>query len=173
MKNLILILLTTLTLSSCDKDEDKPEIEKLPPVTQAGANTFGCLVDGQAFLPSGGTNPLDCVYQYTKGGYYFALQAGKNDSANNSLGISIGTIELQIEQNSTYQLKEQQAGNARGRFYFSALFNDTSSTYTGELTITKLTNQIVSGTFWFDVLHPVTGKVVKIREGRFDMEYTN
>ncbi|WP_425413758.1 hypothetical protein [Psychroflexus tropicus] len=33
-------------------------------------------------------------------------------------------------------------------------------------------NQIVSGTFWFDVEHPTTGEVLEIREGRFDMQYT-
>jgi hypothetical protein len=29
-------------------------------------------------------------------------------------------------------------------------------------------HQIVSGTFWFDAVDTLTGKVVKIRDGRFD-----
>ncbi|WP_298392844.1 DUF6252 family protein [Flavobacterium sp.] len=177
MKKLILLLLTTFIFSCCNKDDDQPkaEIDKLPPATQVGANTFGCLLDGVAFKPGGGPNPLDCVYQYVNGGYYFALQGNKRDSNNNLLSVSLGTINLQIFENNTYQLKEQQDGNARGRFYLNTLYNDTSQIYTGELTITKLdqVNKIVSGTFWFDVLHPLTNEVVKIREGRFDMQYTN
>ncbi len=176
MKNLILLLLITFTLSCCNKDDDQPktELEKLPLATQTGANTFGCLLDGQAFIPSGGTNPLDCVYQFVNGGYYFALQGNKRDSENNYFRIGVGTINLQIAQNHTYQLLENQNGNATGRFYYNTLYKNTSSNHTGELKITKLDtqNKIVSGTFWFDVLHPVTNQVVKIRDGRFDMQYT-
>lgn len=49
-------------------------------------------------------------------------------------------------------------------------FATTNDQYTGELTITKLDfeKHIVSGTFWFNVKHPVTGDTVKIRKGRFD-----
>lgn len=52
-------------------------------------------------------------------------------------------------------------------------FSNTSSTFTGEMTITKLDfeNYIVSGTFWFNLKHPVTGDTVKIREGRFDSHF--
>ena len=52
--------------------------------------------------------------------------------------------------------------------------SSTSSDFTGELKITKLdfTNHIVSGTFWFDIPHPVTGETVQIREGRFDTLFT-
>ncbi|MFC5981116.1 hypothetical protein [Flavobacterium salmonis] len=44
---------------------------------------------------------------------------------------------------------------------------------TGELKITKLdfTNNIVSGTFWFDVKDD-KGVLHQIREGRFDMQFT-
>ena len=44
----------------------------------------------------------------------------------------------------------------------------------GEVNITKLdlVNKIISGTFWFDVKDNL-GVVHQIREGRFDMEYTN
>ena len=54
------------------------------------------------------------------------------------------------------------------------IFSRTNSIQTGNLTITKLdqTNQIVSGTFWFDVEHPISGEIVEVREGRFDMQYT-
>lgn len=48
----------------------------------------------------------------------------------------------------------------------------TSQDYSGELTITKLDeeNQIVSGTFLFDI-EDHNGEVQEIREGRFDMKY--
>lgn len=66
MKNLILILFTTFSLSCCNKDEDKTPIEQLPPATTTGANTAGCLVDGEVFLPKGtslGGPILSCFYQ--------------------------------------------------------------------------------------------------------------
>lgn len=31
-------------------DEPKTELEKLPPATQSGENTFGCLIDGTALV---------------------------------------------------------------------------------------------------------------------------
>ncbi len=41
------------------------------------------------------------------------------------------------------------------------------------MSITKLDfeNHIVSGTFWFDAINE-DGKLVEIREGRFDMNFT-
>jgi hypothetical protein len=75
MKNLLLLLTLTLTLSCCDKDDDKPktELEKLPPTTQTGARTFGCLLDGIAFVTGNENLAKDCVYQFVNG-YYFSLQ---------------------------------------------------------------------------------------------------
>jgi hypothetical protein len=53
-------------------------------------------------------------------------------------------------------------------------FSFTDKEYTGELIITKLDfiNNIVSGTFWFDLENPFTGERVEIREGRFDTLFT-
>ena len=53
-------------------------------------------------------------------------------------------------------------------------FSTTNSQYTGALTITKLdfANNIVSGTFWFDLENPYTGETVEIRDGRFDSLFT-
>jgi hypothetical protein len=49
----------------------------------------------------------------------------------------------------------------------------TNDNYPGELRITKLDeiNQIAAGTFWFNVVNE-KGDIVKVTEGRFDMQYT-
>ena len=52
MKKLLLVLVTTFFLSSCDKDgQIFAGKDQLPPETQTGANTVGCLVNGKVFLP--------------------------------------------------------------------------------------------------------------------------
>ena len=53
MKKIILLLCMFLTLigTSCDNNDDNNSGDKLPPETQTGANTVGCLVNGQVFLP--------------------------------------------------------------------------------------------------------------------------
>ncbi len=91
MKNL-LILVTMLTLTACNNDDDNTPtnpIDQLPPATQTGENTFGALLDGEPFIPSGGTNPLDCVYQLINGERFFNLQGNKRDADFNLIGLSL------------------------------------------------------------------------------------
>ncbi len=58
MKTKLLTLLLITALFACKKDDDdQTPIEQLPPATQVGANTAGCLVNGVAFLPKG-NNPF-------------------------------------------------------------------------------------------------------------------
>ena len=50
----ILLLLTLSILFACCNKEDTPTptpnpVSQLPPATQTGANTFGCLLDGRRF----------------------------------------------------------------------------------------------------------------------------
>jgi hypothetical protein len=91
MRKLLLFFLTTLALISCDKDDDAPTnpVDRLPPATQTGANTFGCLLDGETFIPSGGTNPLDCVYQLINGERFFTLQGNKRNENFNRITLSL------------------------------------------------------------------------------------
>ncbi len=164
-----------LMLASCNNDDDHPinPVDQLPAATQTGENTFGCLLDGEVFLPSGGTNPLDCVYQFVDGGYYFALQGNRRNSNNNLVLIGLATRDFQIFENQLYILSENISPSVSGVYALGGMFSYTSAIYTGELRITKLDeiNQIVSGTFWFDV-EDSNGVVHEIREGRFDMQYT-
>ena len=69
---LLLIYISGLLLSaaSCGKKpapvEPVAPIDQLPPYTETGAQTFGCLIDGEAFLPkrdpSLQMSPLQCRY---------------------------------------------------------------------------------------------------------------
>src|SRR5258706_3880878 len=65
MKDILLIFFGCLLISSnCRKQQE----DKFPPATQTGTNTFGCLVDGKAWIPTGGgvgsgVNP-------TRGGFF-------------------------------------------------------------------------------------------------------
>jgi hypothetical protein len=74
MKNILLyILLFLLTASSC-KEEPKLEPDKwaLPPLTSEGANTLGCLIDGEPFvadyevIPWGGDVSISAEFQELK-----------------------------------------------------------------------------------------------------------
>ncbi len=178
MKKIFLLLLTTFTLSCCNKDDapsqQTSELEKLPPATQNGANTVGCLLDGKAFLPGNFPNATNCFYQLVDGEYYFAMAFGNTNFNAINIDVGVGTQKLQIQQYEQYDLYELTDYNAYGGYNFGTFNYTTTHTHTGKFTITKLDeiNHIVSGTFWFDVLD--NNEVVhQIREGRFDFEYTN
>ncbi|CAM1334568.1 hypothetical protein [Tenacibaculum aestuariivivum] len=179
MKNIFYIIILIATLSCCKNDDDN-NTETLPPATQTGAGTFACKVNGQSFIDTSG-GYFNCFYQLTGGGYYFGISSEDKNYRNSNLpwSISLGTVHRTISQEETLFLLESINGNASGSAFFSISStqgegSQTNSKYTGELTITKLdfTKNIVSGIFWFDVIHPITGETVEIRDGRFDTLFT-
>ena len=116
MKNLLLLITSFVLLSSsCKKSKPTNPVDQLPPETQTGANTFGCLVNGEVFKPGGsvfsGPN-LSCIYQYiitgTPAGYTFALGGtDKKDPCNiitvgfgfDSVAIKVGIHLLRLRKN--------------------------------------------------------------------------
>lgn len=175
---LLLFISVSFFFITCKKD--KPAIDQLPPATQTGAGTFGCIVNGKVFKPKGDifSGPiLSCANQYINGGYYFQLTAiSKGSSTNYSIGIFADS--LKIENNVSYTLKTKNKREGIYGLYsiseIQGLINYmTDDRYIGELKITKLDeiNRTVSGTFWFDAVDTNGGKV-EVREGRFDMPYT-
>ncbi|MCA6421187.1 MAG: hypothetical protein IM568_00035 [Flavobacterium sp.] len=180
MKNLILLLLTTFTLSCCNKDDDnkpKTELEKLPLATQTGAQTFGCLIDGKAFVPPKfGTNAPNAFYQFVGGEYTLSIY-GSTDGGPTLKSINIGCLDMPLIQETSYLLKEELTNNYFGEYNIGGgiTFSGASTTaIPGTLTITRFdpSNFIISGTFEFTVLDD-NGAEIKITNGRFDMQYTN
>lgn len=86
----LLIVFTFLLLiaSSCKKDANK---DKLPPATQTGENTFGCLVNGKVYIPKGydGTGRPNPHVQYDydlNGQQNLSIDARQFINSNNSTG---------------------------------------------------------------------------------------
>lgn len=180
MRYLLFLLFTVFILSGCNKD-DNPFAgnDQLPAATQTGANTAGCLLNGNVFIPhQEGINPvLVCNYELLDGKYYFNLVIA-DDRGIGVKNISVRTSEIDLGINNIYILNQDNtifepyvgAGGFYGinasNYYF------TNNIKTGELKITRLDlqNSIISGTFWFDAINS-SGETVEIREGRFDMQY--
>ena len=161
---------------ACDKDDH--DNETLPPATQSGKGTFACYVDGKAFIDKSG-GWFNCFYQFVEGEYYFSIEGevNTNKNTNTPWGISLGTIGRTLSTGDIIQLGEDINTSGGAFFTFSinnSEYSTTNQDYLGELKITKMdfTSHIVSGTFWFDVKHPITGETVEIREGRFDTLFT-
>jgi hypothetical protein len=173
MKNHFIILLALTTLISCKNDNDLTPLEQLPPATQTGENTVGCLLNGEAFLPDRAPNSTNCYYQLYEGGYYFHFSFSNRNKEFELIALGINTTNLQIFEGQSYSLIEEEDGNASGVFFYRFSSTRTSQDESGELTITKLDfeNNIVSGTFWYDIIDN-QGMSHKVREGRFDMRFT-
>lgn len=175
MKHLLLIFTALLLLNCCNNDDDNTPtdpISLLPPATQTGENTFGALLDGEPFIPGGGTNPLDCVYQLINGERFFNLQGNKRDEDFNLIRLSLSTNARELEEGQNYQLTTNEEGNV-----FGAFFLNTTQTFTdglesvGSITKLDLNTQIISGNFQFNIIDS-EGTLRTIRNGRFDMQFT-
>lgn len=180
-RNFILFLTVFICLSGFHCKKDKTPEEQLPPETHSGSGTFGCLINGAVFLPTGTplAGPiLSCGYQYINGGYYFQLKA-RQDIGSQTLTIALFTDSLEIEQGTLLRLSQKNlSGYAYGQHGHYEVSSTPKLFYTdsinvGELKINFLDtiNRIVSGTFWFDGV-TADGEKVQIREGRFDTKYS-
>lgn len=119
---------------------------------------------------------FNCFYQLVDGEYIFSIRG--NDEVGMLTTIRLGLFNLELNER-LYLLSENTIGNAwaGARFLLNINSSELSTTSTqnsGELIITKFDdiNNIVSGTFWFNVENPYTGELVEIREGRFDTLFT-
>jgi len=75
-RNLFLLFLAPLLLFGLQCRKNKSPEEQLPPETQVGAGTFGCLVNGNIFKAKGdpfGGPILNCSYQNINNVFYFGL----------------------------------------------------------------------------------------------------
>jgi hypothetical protein len=188
VKSSLILFLLIFSIYGCKKEKHLSPIEQLPPATDTGANTFGCLVNGEAVVIHhlvGDLSPaFGCQYQLiypTVSGYTLNVHATDEvDGCHfKSVGVYLDSVQLgeniyilntDIEKHGNRGLVNIANGCPPSPF----LIYWTDSTITGQLSITHFDQQkqIVSGTFYFDAVETSSGDTVHVTDGRFDMIYT-
>jgi hypothetical protein len=176
MKRYILYasLLLLTQCSKCKQDDPTPE-EQLPPATQSGANTFGCLVNGQPYLPAGYDGASNYAVLYDPG-----FRGGRLDIRTYCLIKSGATIDQSIIiggdsiiRAGVYQLS---SNGPQGVIFLDenktlpcSRFAGGSSAIKGSLTITRLDlgTGVIAGTFEFTLAQPGCD-TLRVTQGRFD-----
>ncbi|WP_051718935.1 DUF6252 family protein [Hymenobacter sp. IS2118] len=168
-----LLLAALLGLSQCKKKDPSPEAQ-LPPATQTGANTIGCLVNGKAWTPQGNNGSSNYTVSYDPNfrlgtlniaAYRYANSQAKQEALgvfSDSLLPSTGIYRLQT-------LGHHGAGYVNGPSNCTYYSTDATTHCRGELVITRLdrVNGIISGTFAFTLAKPGCD-TVRVTNGRFD-----
>ncbi|MFZ6010534.1 MAG: hypothetical protein ACOYXT_09315, partial [Bacteroidota bacterium] len=141
-----LFILLFASLIGCEQcEDDLTELEKLPPATQEGKNTFGCLVNGKAWV----TKTSIAAAAFYQGGL---LHIGANmASPDETIRLSLGEKKSSIEQGKVYSLNDPFIATAefyRGLDYMQCDYS-FEYTYSGTISITKLDKfeYIFSGEF--------------------------
>ncbi|TAE42968.1 MAG: hypothetical protein EAZ51_05485, partial [Sphingobacteriales bacterium] len=170
IKNTLLLLFSLLMLSaSCKKEKAKNPIDDLPPATQTGANTFGCLINGEIWKPKAGLLSRVLYYDYERYNNedFLRISAIRVISDVNKMKLTIGIVG--INKNGKYSVTD---GN------YNVNYSDTKSgcdyyddkDLSGTLIITRYDLQagIISGTFNFK-LEKTGCPTIIATEGRFDL----
>ena len=179
MKYLIIVsCLTILIAASCKKNKSKTELEKLPPITQSGANTFGCLVNGKMYVPKGyirtGTPNPKISFDFYNTKAIFSINSNHFENGNpiGFMDISFfDTVLLpgiyEFPKNMNFSIGWPKILNN----CFTPAFDTTIKKW-GIAIITKLdnTNRILSGTFNCK-FKTLTCDTVYITDGRFDFKF--
>ena len=166
MKNIILfsLLLSLTVFFGCD-DDTKAPIDQLPPATQMGENTFGCLINGEAFVVGNGFDE-GMVAQYQFNTFSISTSKFENDEFVASIIFAIESNPVQLNQ--TYEFDTL---NDFTEFSNIVCRREKENLISGSMVLTRFDTQarIVSGTFEFTTFNPDCGDTIRITDGRFDL----
>jgi hypothetical protein len=177
MKNLIIVLISVITLASCSK-----KVSELPAPSATGSNTFGASVNGSLWAPKGfGIMPTAPILEANfAGNNSYRINARNFASSPTSTEFEI--LLKNVTGPGTYPLNQTTAiypnENASYAMYTLQKFQlvsqwVTSSTNGGQVVITKVDpdNKIIAGTFQFTAADTYgTASPVNVTDGRFDIK---
>ena len=190
MKNSILIVLITVLCFSCGNDDALTTNKRtLPPITQNGANTFGCYIDQLLFIPRNGDgtfNNSDPAIIFWGGGIdnnYNELDAHDYKS-DKTASLLLHIQELNENGIGTYIIDE--SNGQRGidgldhTFMHCRVWRNDIGNYqnylsfenSGTVIITNYSNSsgIISGTFSGSLRnYQEPHDTIQVTQGRFDI----
>jgi hypothetical protein len=170
MKNILLLFLAgCLTMEGCKKTGNGTSSDTLPPITQTGANTFGCLINGKVYTPKGFDQNHPNFDMIVDPGYYGNLEITTFSESNgltskliiNCFGIT-GINNFYLPKDSIYPFF--QTNNCS---YNDPLYKFRSGFF--KITKYDLINNVISGEFEFKLYDPtISCDTIRITQGRFD-----
>jgi len=177
MKNKFLLLTCLLAVpllwGGCETTTPTPE-QQLPGLTTTGENTFGCLVNGEAWLPEGG-NPFGpgskLTSQFHRPTNRLAIGASRDDE-NQYVGFTI----VLFENKELDSLNYAGFDDSDDRCDIGSITHpiDTTAPYHFEIVSFSLEEKTASGTFSFTAVNTsCLNDTVAISEGRFDVKWAN
>ncbi len=174
-------LILLLTLASC-RWLDRPE-PGLPPITSRGANSFGCLIDGELFRPKSPYfwsrfNRGLAAFITDSSVYLIANRIIPDDSVDIGFTIqldrvSVGdTIWLGSEPNDPFfPTRSAHFHNDNTREGFST-WNEDSLTFSGYVLLSAIEiipdSTFASGVFEFRARNRDSTRIIEVTQGRFD-----
>ena len=184
LKNIAWLLIIALCsiFAACKKVKEPPtELSKLPPATQTGANTFGCLVNGKAWVAQRNDCSIFCspsfkIYYDGSNGGYLGIEALIIDIKNNiderfDIVFDSSNLKLIHPIRISNPLTTSSFKNFIGVSNCSKYehYSDSSVIHIGNVIMTRydLPNGIFSGTFEFTLTKPGC-ETLNVTDGRFD-----
>jgi hypothetical protein len=189
---LVLALISTICILSCRPDpqiESDPDYcpEGLPCATKTGKNTFGCYINGAAWVADIGANIFDPTlhkiqanldeigYRTDNGGYLSLTGTRTNDTTDGFMHLYIKPVTEVGEINNANAIKvygttiisKTNKGNVLSTLWFEL---DTLFDYKIEITHLDTVKNIVAGRFSFTGTTP-SKDTIKVTQGRFDVVY--
>ena len=175
------LYLSLLLLTQCSKCKDDPQpadpAAQLPPATQTGANTFGCLVNGQPYTPSGNNGTANFTVLYDPGfqGGPIQISTYRYPEKGVAKTQEIGLGGTGVNHIGSYKVEPASAVGVSFIDDFRApscteYRSNRAGVYSkGTLTLTRLDLQagIIAGTFAFTLAQPGCD-TIKVTQGRFD-----
>lgn len=189
MKNiyfLFSVVFVFLFCASCKKNHP-PKVsppDTLPPITQIGANTFGCKINGQVWVPyypcevtwwSGTAELAYNIYPAYSTSMFqlrFSLEAAKSENPYSGI-FSIEPAFLRSDTTGSYVYG---IGNVADSMEIRFITNSGdwipsyfAKNYIFQITRLDTINKIISGIFSFTLYKSFSDSLV-ITDGRFDLQ---
>jgi len=190
---LLFTFLSLLVLASCFDDEPLPT---LPPITQSGLNTFGCLVDGILLTPTDGQDGLGGQGASGLNIYYYkdsldAIRPPFLDIFARDYSSGTGPEYIYIYLPSLFEPARYEINHSKGyrgidsppHAHLYAGIWQIDETFVKYLSLDKsgvaeiiridTVNTIVSGTFSATLVDEETRlDTIQVTEGRFDIDWS-
>lgn len=162
----IFLITIALLFYGCGKDP-------LPKPTTEGRNTFGCKINGKAWEPAGLQGetppvwPIEITFFQVSADtfdiFIYTSKAGTNEHVQLTLPKAV----------KGHNVLKNSVGEAFGVYYDNNFLHSfTFNPGSGDVNFTRIdpVNGIVSGTFEFEVRESISKRIIKITEGRFDID---